>query len=200
MDLAKKMASSRSVNMVAARKKVIHLYRTCLKSIPEVRDKYALEDVPENAMRKTIRAEFEKSRGVTNTSVIDMLVFKGYSDLDEFLKIYKQKVHVFKYFTQFTNTQPAEVKQTREQLRVARNKWLIDKLKDSESRLEPVLTEAEQRLSKEDFQQLAVQLYKDEYLKIARSMPKLVPADFPELEGNFWKSFTEPTYTADQDW
>eukprot|EP01098_Paradermamoeba_levis_P008931 TRINITY_DN3688_c0_g1_i1.p2 TRINITY_DN3688_c0_g1~~TRINITY_DN3688_c0_g1_i1.p2 ORF type:complete len:208 (-),score=72.75 TRINITY_DN3688_c0_g1_i1:292-915(-) len=199
--VTKALSSSKSPNIRVASRKALSLYRDCIKSVPVVKEAYGLEDIPTSQMIKRIRLEFEKNKGLQNPAAVDVLVFKGQTDLEEFLMKWKQKLHVFKYFTQFTeNKETGAAAENKERERVARNKWVVEQLQAVEAKLEPVLQKAEKVLPAAEVQFLACQLYKAEYAKLASLMPKLAAEDFPPIEGAFWNQFVSPSYSLDEEW
>jgi NADH dehydrogenase (ubiquinone) 1 alpha subcomplex subunit 6 len=62
-------------------------------------DLYALE-VSSRQIRSRVRQEFEKHRYVSDTKVIDRLLFKGRQEYEETMNQWKQKTHVMRYFNE----------------------------------------------------------------------------------------------------
>ena len=58
-----------------------------------LREKYQI-DIPIRDIVPRLRAEFEQNRGIKDHKVVDVLVFKGRSELEEARNLWKQKAHV----------------------------------------------------------------------------------------------------------
>jgi NADH dehydrogenase (ubiquinone) 1 alpha subcomplex subunit 6 len=84
---------TKSLDLAAASKQAISLYRYCLRTAPLIREMYGL-DLPVYQMRQRVRQEFEKTKHVSDKNIIDMLVFKKATDLNECLQMFKTKHHV----------------------------------------------------------------------------------------------------------
>lgn len=54
-------------------------------------------------MRTKIRQEFEKNRYVSDLQTIDILLFKGRTEYEETMNMWKQKTHVMRYFDELDN-------------------------------------------------------------------------------------------------
>ncbi|KXN70888.1 hypothetical protein CONCODRAFT_57935 [Conidiobolus coronatus NRRL 28638] len=80
-----------------ARKNVISLYRQFQRSAPKIVQLYCL-DFPSSVIRTKIREEFEKNRYVKDHQTIDVLVFKGRSEFEEIIKLWKQPDTLMYYF------------------------------------------------------------------------------------------------------
>lgn len=75
-------ATPLSGSLAEARSRVLNLYRTSIRDIPEMRKNYNLNETPA-LIRDCIRAQFEMHAGVRDAKVLDMLVFKGRQNIDE---------------------------------------------------------------------------------------------------------------------
>lgn len=75
-------ATPLSGSFAEARSRVLNLYRTGLRDIPEMRKNYNLNESPA-VIRDCLRAQFEMHAGVRDAKVLDMLVFKGRQNIDE---------------------------------------------------------------------------------------------------------------------
>ncbi|KAK1870052.1 hypothetical protein I4F81_012515 [Pyropia yezoensis] len=75
-------ATPLSGSFAEARSRVLNLYRTSIRDIPEMRKNYNLNETPA-LIRDCIRAQFEMHAGVRDAKVLDMLVFKGRQNIDE---------------------------------------------------------------------------------------------------------------------
>ena len=60
---------------------------------PEIVTIYALNTTPQD-VRRTIRAEFERNRYVSDPKVIDILIMKGRQQYQECLNCWMQEPHV----------------------------------------------------------------------------------------------------------
>jgi hypothetical protein len=87
--------ASRSFADAAARNQ--HLYRLAMRSAPRIIQMY---DLPYNVgqVRSRIAQEFRKHQNVRDPVTMDMLWFKGKSELDETLMTWKQRPHILHYF------------------------------------------------------------------------------------------------------
>ncbi len=70
-----------------------------MKKSPQIVDDYAL-DIPVFSVRAKIRQEFEKNRYIKELKVIDILLFKGRTEYEETMNMWKQKSHVMRYFSE----------------------------------------------------------------------------------------------------
>jgi len=64
-----------------------------MKSVPFVIEAYSVEEEP-SFVRERIREEFVKHRHVTDSNIVDMLVFKGENELIETLNVWKTRSHI----------------------------------------------------------------------------------------------------------
>ena len=86
------------------------LYRAIAKELPRVLTIYDI-DLPVLEARAGIRSLFETNAHIKDTRVLDMLVEKGYMELEETLLHYKQKPHLLRIFEGFKhNTTGADRK------------------------------------------------------------------------------------------
>ena len=76
------------------------LYRAMIKEIPRVLTIYDL-DLPISTARTGIRSLFQSNANIQDKRVVDMLVEKGYMELEETLLHYKQKPHLLRIFEGF---------------------------------------------------------------------------------------------------
>ena len=65
------------------------------RELPRVLTIYDI-DTPEDEARASIRAQFEKYSNIKDERVVDMLVEKGYMDLEETLLQHKQRSHLLR--------------------------------------------------------------------------------------------------------
>ena len=76
------------------------LYRAIVKELPRVLTIYDI-DLPVPEARAGIRSLFEQNARIKDDRVLDMLVEKGYMELEETLLHYKQKPHLMRIFEGF---------------------------------------------------------------------------------------------------
>ena len=76
------------------------LYRSIAKELPRVLTIYDI-DLPITEARSGIRSLFEDNSTIKDQRVVDMLVEKGYMELEETLLHYKQKPHLLRIFEGF---------------------------------------------------------------------------------------------------
>jgi len=111
-----------SKDIRTATRKALSLYRDCLRLIPHVRSTYSLDLTPEQ-IKHRIRYEFRKQRGITDLKVIDMLIFKGRTELEEVRHIFKTKSHMIQILSPIsTESEETETKEAKNQ-RIF-NEWL----------------------------------------------------------------------------
>jgi NADH dehydrogenase (ubiquinone) 1 alpha subcomplex subunit 6 len=60
-------------------------------------------DISAALVRTKIRQEFEKHRYVNDLQTIDILLFKGRTEFEETMNMWKQKTHVMRYFDELDN-------------------------------------------------------------------------------------------------
>eukprot|EP00009_Paramoeba_aestuarina_P006278 CAMPEP_0201523564 /NCGR_PEP_ID=MMETSP0161_2-20130828/20322_1 /ASSEMBLY_ACC=CAM_ASM_000251 /TAXON_ID=180227 /ORGANISM="Neoparamoeba aestuarina, Strain SoJaBio B1-5/56/2" /LENGTH=133 /DNA_ID=CAMNT_0047922725 /DNA_START=114 /DNA_END=515 /DNA_ORIENTATION=+ len=91
--------------MAEARRNVLHLYKDVLRQVPILLDDYNI-DVNLGFAKMILRHEFEKHGDLRNTVVIDQLVFKGRTELDEMQNKWMQRNHIMGYFQHSIEVQP----------------------------------------------------------------------------------------------
>ncbi|GFP93251.1 NADH dehydrogenase [ubiquinone] 1 alpha subcomplex subunit 6 [Phtheirospermum japonicum] len=84
-----------SASLAEARQRVFEFFKTACRSIPTIMDIYTLDDVTTpSQLRSVISSEIRKNADVTNTKVIDMLLFKGTEELSNIVEHAKQRHHI----------------------------------------------------------------------------------------------------------
>mmetsp|Transcript_7117 Transcript_7117/g.16179 ORF Transcript_7117/g.16179 Transcript_7117/m.16179 type:complete len:123 (+) Transcript_7117:79-447(+) len=76
------------------------LYRSIVKELPRILTIYDI-DIPVPEARAGIRSLFETNAQIKDSRVLDMLVEKGYMELEETMLHYKQKPHLLRIFEGF---------------------------------------------------------------------------------------------------
>eukprot|EP00179_Madagascaria_erythrocladioides_P022328 CAMPEP_0198338924 /NCGR_PEP_ID=MMETSP1450-20131203/37627_1 /TAXON_ID=753684 ORGANISM="Madagascaria erythrocladiodes, Strain CCMP3234" /NCGR_SAMPLE_ID=MMETSP1450 /ASSEMBLY_ACC=CAM_ASM_001115 /LENGTH=142 /DNA_ID=CAMNT_0044043821 /DNA_START=40 /DNA_END=468 /DNA_ORIENTATION=- len=104
--LGRVAAGAPSKTSADARRKVLRLYRACLRSRGTLVQLYSLP-YHRNEIGQVMRREFEKHKRVGDLKKIDQLVFKGRLELAEANALFKTKSHVLRYFDTPTMTIPA---------------------------------------------------------------------------------------------
>lgn len=80
-----------------------------LRSIPVIREKYQV-DYPKDYIAKRMRVEWENNRGLKDHKMIDVLVFKGWNELDEAKFLWKQRPHIMAFLAPQQQPDPASKK------------------------------------------------------------------------------------------
>ena len=70
-------------------------YRAVVKELPRVMAIYDV-DMPLKEARSAITYHFRKNHGLQDGRVIGLLIAKGYMELEETLKQWKQKTHLLR--------------------------------------------------------------------------------------------------------
>jgi NADH dehydrogenase (ubiquinone) 1 alpha subcomplex subunit 6 len=89
LQLALKARATVSANPVA------RLYRSVIKELPRVLTIYDV-DIPLAEAKQTIRGRFNKYENIQDERVVDMLIEKGYMDLEETLLQHTQRSHLIR--------------------------------------------------------------------------------------------------------
>lgn len=87
LQLATKAKASAPLNPVS------RLYRAVNKELPRVLTLYDIDLTLEDA-RENVRAHFDRNNHIKDDRVVDMLVSKGYMELEETLLQHKQRSHL----------------------------------------------------------------------------------------------------------
>ncbi|KAK9085037.1 hypothetical protein Sjap_025448 [Stephania japonica] len=84
-----------SATFEEARQRTLEFFRKACRSIPTIMQIHNLEDVVTvSRLRSTISSEIRKQAHITNPKVIDMLLFKGFEELNNILEQAKQRHHL----------------------------------------------------------------------------------------------------------
>ncbi|CAN2387564.1 NADH dehydrogenase ubiquinone 1 alpha subcomplex [Pristimantis euphronides] len=90
-----------------AKRRVRELYRAWYREVPNTVHVYQL-DIAVKQGREMVRQEFQKNADVTDPRVIDLLVIKGKMDLEETIKVWKQRTHIMRYFHETESLKPSD--------------------------------------------------------------------------------------------
>lgn len=90
-----------SPSLEAASAKAVRTYRAALRDVPAMRANFNIVEEPA-FIRAVIRDLFERRRGVIDSKIVDMLVFKANQELREISEQWKSRYHVYAYVQEYT--------------------------------------------------------------------------------------------------
>ncbi|KAL7633795.1 UNVERIFIED_CONTAM: hypothetical protein RMT77_015751 [Armadillidium vulgare] len=96
-----------STNKAEAKRRVLNLYKSWYRQIPYILLDYHIPKTKEQCEAK-LREKFEEHRHVEDIRVIDMLVVKGQMELQETVKIWKQKHGIMDFWRDTAEPKPQD--------------------------------------------------------------------------------------------
>ncbi|KAG9493501.1 NADH dehydrogenase [ubiquinone] 1 alpha subcomplex subunit 6 [Eleutherodactylus coqui] len=90
-----------------AKRRVRELYRAWYREVPNAVHLYQL-DITVKQGRDKVREKFQSNADVADPRVIDLLVIKGKMDLEETIKVWKQRTHIMRYFHETESPQSSD--------------------------------------------------------------------------------------------
>lgn len=75
-----------------------------LRAVPMIREKYQIDYSKQHITRR-LREEWERNRGMKDPAMVDLLVFKGWAELDEAKFLWKQRPHMMAFLAPKDSTQ-----------------------------------------------------------------------------------------------
>lgn len=107
MPLVSPIVTKSYKSLEQTRSVVLSSFRDWLRAAPVIVEAYNL-DLSTFKIRQRIRFEYEKNRQQGDVRIVNLLLFKGRTEYEETINMWKQKTHVMRYFEPLEDAKPVE--------------------------------------------------------------------------------------------